>query len=554
MPMASRPRGLLEKQFCEWAVGKTLIVFSACALLGLTVECQPGRAQSSTSHPPVIATSTQWALDAPKLASTNASGVSGNSFSLHPNFSPDGTHLLFWSASTNLPVPGAGNGNEQLYIKDLRTGAIAPVSGNTSGDPGNAASLSPNNSSQVLMFSPDGTRVAFESGASNLSLGATNGNMHIFVKDLTTGAVTLVSADANGIQGNNSSQNFSLSPDGTKVVFGSSATNLLANPTLTTHIFVKDLGTGSVTLVSTDGNGAEGDGASSFPVFSPDGTEVAFVSKSTNLAAGANNGNSEIYVKNLLTGAVTLVSTDANGVPGNGPSLLPMFSPDGSKVAFHSNSSNLTPGTSGNSEVYVKNITSGAITLISTDVNGAAANSNDSMLAVFSPDGTKVAFDSSATNLVPGGTGGEQVFVKDLLTGEVTLMSADTNGVQGNSASSDPNFSPDNKAVAFQSMANNLGVTNGTFGILVRHIFAASGAAVDHPSATTLTTAGQLSFSDPDTSDTHTASVASQTGNLGTLAVSVAKDTAGTGTGGVISWDYQVAVRSHGHSGTGCVV
>ena len=537
--MTSRLRGLVEERFGDWSIGRAVSVLVACALLGLTVDCQPGRAQSSTSHPPVIATSTQWTLDAPKLVSTNASGVSGDSFSLHPNLSPDGTHLLFWSASNNL-VPGAGNGNEQLYIKGLTTGAIALVSGNTSGDPGNAASLNPNNSSQVLMFSPDGTRAAFESAATNLGLGATNGSMHIFVKDLTTGAVTLVSADANGIQGNNSSQNFSLSPDGTKVVFGSSATNLFANPTHTTHIFVKDLGTGAVTLVSTDGNGAEGDGVSSFPVFSPDGTAVAFVSKSTNLATGANNGNSEIYVKNLLTGAVTLVSTDANGVPGNGPSLLPMFSPDGSKVAFHSSSSNLTPGTSGNSEVYVKDMASGAITLISTDVNGAAANSNDSMLAVFSSDGTKVAFESSATNLVPGGTSGQQVFVKDLLTGEVTLMSADTNGVQGNSPNSDPNFSPDHKAVAFQSMANNLGVTNGTFGILVRPIFAASGAAVDHPSATTLTTAGQLSFSDPDISDTHVASAASQTGNLGTLAVSVAKDTAGTGTGGVISWDYQV--------------
>src|SRR5713101_638529 len=364
--MASRLRRLAEERFGDWSIGRAVSVLVACVLLGLTVECQPGRAQSSTSHPPVIATSTQWALDAPKLASTNASGVSGNSFSLHPNFSPDGTHLLFWSASTNL-VSGAGN--EQLYIKELTTGAIALVSGDTSGAPGNAASLNPNNSSQVLMFSKDGTRVAFESGATDLSLGATNGNMHIFVKVLTTGAVTLVSADANGIQGNNSSQNFSLSPDGTKVVFGSSATNLLANPTHTTHIFVKDLGTGAVTLVSTDGNGAEGDGASSFPVFSPDGTAVAFVSKSTNLAAGANNGNSEIYVKNLLTGAVTLVSTDANGVPGNGPGLLPMFSPDGSKVAFHSSSSNLTPGTSGNSEVYVKDLASGAITLISTDVN-----------------------------------------------------------------------------------------------------------------------------------------------------------------------------------------
>ena len=93
--MASSLRGPVEERFGDWSVGRAVSVLALCALLGLTVECQPGRAQSSTSHPPVIATSTQWTLDAPKLVSTNASGISGDSFSLHPNFSPDGTHLLF---------------------------------------------------------------------------------------------------------------------------------------------------------------------------------------------------------------------------------------------------------------------------------------------------------------------------------------------------------------------------------------------------------------------------------------------------------------------------
>jgi uncharacterized repeat protein (TIGR01451 family) len=479
-------------------------------------------------------------LDVPTLVSTTANGVSGNSFSLHANFSPDGAHLLFWSGSSNL-VPGAYNGFQQLYMKDLTTGVVSLVSGDVNGAPGNGASSNPSNSSQVFMFSPDGTKVVFESAATNLVLVGTNGNGQIFIKDVTTGAVTLVSANVNGVQGNNGSQNFSFSPDGTKVTFDSSATNLLPSPTQSSDIFVKDLTTGAVTLVSADGNGVEGNGASSFPVFSPDGTEMAFVSTSTNLTAGATTGQSEVYIKNLVSGAVTLVSADVNAVPGNSTSLYPMFSPDGSKVAFNSNSTNLAPGSaSGNSEIYVKDLATGAITLVSTDANGVAANSNNSILAVFSPDATKIAFESAATNLLPVSTSGEQVFVKDLLTGAVILASADTSGNQGNSTSSDPNFSPDHKTLAFQSTASNLGVTNGTIGILVRPIFTASGAVVDNPSATTLTTAGQLSFSDLDVGDTHTASVTTQPGNLGTLVPSVSQDTTGTGTGGVVSWNYQV--------------
>jgi uncharacterized repeat protein (TIGR01451 family) len=538
--MASRLRGLLGKQFCEWSVGKTFTILSACALLGLTIECQPARAQATASHPPVISTSSPWTLDAPVLASTTANGVSGNSFSMHANFSPDGTHLLFWSGSNNL-VPGLGSGDEQLYMKDLTTGAVSLVSGDVNGAAGNGASSNPNNSSQILMFSPDGKKVVFQSIATNLVLSGTNGSRQIFVKDVTTGAVTLVSADVNGVQGNNDSQDFTFSADGTAVAFDSSATNFLPSPTHAGDIFVKNLATGAVTLVSADANRVEGNGVSSFPVFSPDGMQVAFVSTSTNLTASATNGSSEIYVKNLVSGAVTLVSADATGVPGNGTSLYPMFSPDGSKVAFNSIATNLAPGSaSGNSEVYVKNLATGAITLVSTDASGAAANSNNSMLAVFSPDGTKIAFESAATNLVPGGSSGQQVFVKDLLTGAVTLASSDVGGNQGNSSSSDPNFSSDHKALAFQSMASNLAVTNGTFGIVVRPIFTSLGAVVDNPSATTLTTAGQLSFSDLDIGDAHTASVAAQAGNLGTLVPSVSKDTTGTGTGGVITWNYQV--------------
>src|SRR5262249_22169597 len=134
-----------------------------------------------------------------------------------------------------------------------------------------------------------------------------------------------------------------------------------------------------------------------------------------------------------------------------------------------------------------------------------------------------------------------QVFVKDLLTGSVTLASANATGAIGNSNSSMPTFSPDHLSLAFQSGSSNFGVTNFTSQIFVRPIFTASGAVLDNSFATSLSTAGQLAFSDPDVNDTHTASVTAQSGDLGTVTASVSKDSTGSGTGGVVRWNYQVS-------------
>ena len=539
--MASRLTVFWEEAFGKPSRGKKRFMWVVCALLGLTLTSELGKAQSGTSQPPVISTSTQWTLDAPLLASSSASGVPGNNASFQANFSPDGTHLLFWSRSTNL-VAGATNVLQQLYLKDLTAGAVSVVSADANGVEGNSDSTIPNNSSQILMFSPDGTKVVFQSTATNLVAGGTNGFEHIFVKDLSSGAVTLVSVSAAGVQGNSSSFDFSFSPDGTKVVFASQSTNLTTSSSSGQQVFVKDLISGAVTLVSVAANGAMGNGVSSFPVFYPDGTEVAFVSTSRNLVGGATSNIPEIYVKNLLTGSVALVSADANRNEANGDSLYPMFSPDGSKLAFNSVSTNLLPSLpSGISEVYVKDLVSGAITLVSADATGVPANGTTSMFAAFSPDSTKIAFQSFASNLLPSGRGPQQVIVKDLLTGAVTLASTNASGTQGNSSSSVPAFSPSHTALAFQSDASNFGVTSFTTQVYVRPIFTASGAVADDSFSTTLSTAGQLAFSDPDTNDTHTASVTAQPGDLGTVSASVSKDSTGSGTGGVVRWNYQVS-------------
>ena len=92
---------------------------------------------------------------------------------------------------------------------------------------------------------------------------------------------------------------------------------------------------------------------------------MAFYSTASNLIPGGTYGQECIFVKDLTTGALTLVSADASGTPGYSNSSSPVFSPDGTKIAFASYSPNLVPGdTNGQDDVFVANLTTGAVTRV----------------------------------------------------------------------------------------------------------------------------------------------------------------------------------------------
>ncbi len=389
--------------------------------------------------------------------STTAAGVEGNNASDVASFSADGSRVVFQSTATNL-VAGDTNGSWDIFVKDPATGAITRVSTDVNGVQGNASSLE-------ASFSPDGTKVIFFSHANNLVAGDTNGVPDVFVKDLATGVVTRISTDVNGVQGNDHSYTAAFSPDGTKVVFVSGSSNFVAGDSSTADIFIKDLVTGVVTKVSAALDGTGGNGHSHQPLFSPDGTKVVFHSDSSNLVAGDTNGVTDIFVKDLITGVVTRVSTDSTGLgQGNNISEDPVFSPDGTKVAFMSLADNLVAGdTNGGWDIFVKDLVTGVLTRVSTDGGGLQGN-NHSLMPVFSPDGTRIAFFSYAANLVAGdGNAVPDVFVKDLTTGEVTRVSTDAAGVQGTDLSYSVAFSPDGSSVVFTSYSSNLVAGDGNF-------------------------------------------------------------------------------------------
>ena len=360
--------------------------------------------------------------------------------------SADGRYVAFYSYASNL-VPGDTNGKYDVFVRDRQTGATTLVSGGISG-PGNGDAFDPS-------VSADGRYVAFYSNARNLVPGGSNGQYQVFVRDLQTGTTTLVSMGANG-QGNNSSASPTISPNGRYITFYSSASNLTpegGNGFYQTY--VRDLQTGTTTLVSTGSNG-EGNGQSYYPsAISADGRYVAFASNSTNLAPGGTNGRWQIFLRDLQAGTTRLVSADAAG-PANRDCYDVSMSADGSRIVFDSSANNLVVGTTDfNTNVYASDWQTGKITLVSVDSAGHIGTDNSSHPSI-SGSGRYVAFDSDASNLADGDSNGRtDVFLHDLQTGLTRRISVSPAG-QGDSDSYYPSISADGRAVAFNSYADNL--------------------------------------------------------------------------------------------------
>ena len=388
-----------------------------------------------------------------EVISTNAAGDALNGATTIVGQSPDGTKILFYSGATNA-VTGDTNGFIDLFLKDLTTGVITRLSLSSIG-------LQLNNNVTAARFSPDGTKVLFETLATNVVTGDTNGASDVFVITLGTGAITRLGVNEFGVQANGGILRADFSADGAQVVFCSRATNLSGGDSdASADVYVQNLGTGVITLVSTSAAGVKGNalsGSQGVSVFSPDGTLVAFTSTSTNLVPGDTNASYDIFIKNLVTGAITRANVSAAGVEANGAFFAPgSFSADGTKLLIRADSANnLMPGVSSGA-IFVKDLATGALTLVTADADGVPANSY-SYPGNFSPDGRYVVFYSNATNLVPGDTNGQpDVFIKDLLTGAVTRVSALPDGTEANAYSYTPMFSPDGLSVLFWTFASNL--------------------------------------------------------------------------------------------------
>ncbi|HEV7534200.1 MAG TPA: hypothetical protein VGP90_01120, partial [Acidimicrobiia bacterium] len=220
--------------------------------------------------------------------------------------------------------------------------------------------------------------------------------------------------------------------------------------------------------VATDGTRSNAD--SFAPALSSDGATVAFVSRATNLAGPEPVRAMNVFVHDPLKGQTTRISAAPGGAPADADSTSPVLSGDGSVVAFDSFADNLVAGDSNAaSDVFVVDRASGRTARVSMASDGAQGNGG-SFNPALSADGRYVAFASDATALVPGDHNrAGDVFVHDRQTGKTTLVSVTSDGKPANGDSFDPALSADGRFVAFVSDATNLvrGDTNGAADVFV---------------------------------------------------------------------------------------
>ncbi len=325
-------------------------------------------------------------------------------------------------------------------------------------------------SSDRVDVSDDGRFIAFSAESDGISTEDDNRFIGIFVRDRIAGTTTLVSRSAGaGAAANGHSIHPSISDDARLVAFTSFATNLDPADTDTlSDIYVRDMHTGAVTLVSRapGAAGDKGNGESSAPDISGNGLAVAFATESTNFVALDADVTDDIYVRRLDTSTTTLASR-AGGSKANGLSRNPSISESGSRVAFTSRATNLDAGDADATEdVYLRDLVGITALLSRADGNaGVKANSAASGV-VLSGDGFSAAFSTQADNIDDAGNAdsdaASDVYVRNLSVpgGDTTLISRATGnaGAKADQNSFLPTINDAGTRIAFISEGDNLGV------------------------------------------------------------------------------------------------
>jgi len=320
----------------------------------------------------------------------------GDSGLLGFSMSPDGRYIVFSSGATNL-VSGGSSG-AHVFLRDRLLGTTELVSLSSAGAPGNSISLDPT-------LSDDGRFVAFESAASNLVPGDTNGRDDIFVRDRVLATTELVSVGLAGVPASDTSFYTSITPDGRFVSFASYASNLVAGDTNGKgDAFIRDRLSATTERVSVSSTGQQGDQISGgWPTMSSDGRFVAFVSAATNLVQGDTNSNWDVFVRDRQLGTTERVNLSSTGSQSTAGAALTSISGDGRYVAFESVAQDLIFPIVGGPNIFVRDRLSGTIELASVSTNGSFSNGASEMCAL-SRDGHYVVFRTDATNLVAGDT------------------------------------------------------------------------------------------------------------------------------------------------------
>jgi len=393
-----------------------------------------------------------------ELVSATLAGSVGNALSSSSAMSADGRYIVFRSDATDLVAPGSPTSD--VYLRDMLAGTTRAVH-------------LPDPADYVfnLALNADGTVLALELAYIQAATVS-----KVYVLDLTTDTATLVSRSLGGAPAAGSSRCGPLSADGRYVAFTSAASDIVAGDTNGVNDgFVFDRSTSSIERVSVATGGAESNGESSvggIPKISGDGRFIAFYSSATNLVSADTNGVRDVFLRDRAMDVTTRVSVGHQGQQLSASTQAVWLSRDGRRIVFATAAPEVVPGDSnGAVDLFLRDLVSGNLTVLSRNAAGFPANGASKFLGA-SPRGSHVLLGTSSTNMAlePNASGG--FYALDTSAGTMRRVVMNYRDDLAWQSTSTGSLSENGRYFAFSSSASSVFAddTNGTSDVFRRDL------------------------------------------------------------------------------------
>ena len=387
------------------------------------------------------------------IISIQENGLLIHSTCLYPFYSPDGTKVAFWVQDYDYQNDTYLS-TYQLYCKNLITNDLFQINSGNGSCP-----LPPNTTLNELVynaaFSPDGSKILFLTTSTNLIpadtiLSAQNpsGNRW-YVYDFVDTSFTRVSSTSS-VFGNNIDRNEALWYDNDNVVFVTLSNNLVSGININSHyeVYMKNISSGNIIHVSRK-----------------EDTNITpyFIGSCINIAVAPNKVSFYSYelgfvIKNMVDTSIQRVQ-ELPEILGFGivtPETL-TWSDDGTKMLFRiTTGTSITSDTNGLVDDFVYDFSNDTIIPLNENSLETIYGNGYSKNATFSPDGTKVAFISNSYNIDPSSTNPiDNLYFKDLDTRILTRVSK--SATNGNISSNVLGYTwVTNDTLAFTSFSNDI--------------------------------------------------------------------------------------------------
>ncbi len=343
-------------------------------------------------------------------------GDAANASSASPHIAPDGRYVAFNSAANNLVTGQIDSIETDVFLLDRQTNTVTLVSHAAD----NPLRSSAPGFSQVKAIGGPGY-VLFDSTAPFLIPGETAGFFsNVYFHFPSTGSNRLIShAAGSNARSNGECRGKAVDANAQSAVIACISTDLMAGVTDTNaayDLYFHNSGANTNTLVThtagspTTASDAGVDAFNGAVAISEDRLHVAFTSRSTNLVAGSvdTNNAEDVFVYDVQTGTIKLVSHIAGNNAATGASGASLVSVQAGIVVFNSSNPNHVTGatdTNGASDVFSFDISSSAITLVTHAAGANLVAANGASTAVPSPLIERIAVETTATNLINGLSG-----------------------------------------------------------------------------------------------------------------------------------------------------